>query len=134
MGKSHNTKSSPVRRITIDEKLTENLMRILVSELKPNTKVFNDDLSYWGEEQEILVQPDNFKAVTGMTRNNVEKWPWDSLYEGQTFLQGYFKAISDQRSFQTGARKWNFQCINDFIKNDAKQIYFSALKGGAGNG
>jgi hypothetical protein len=126
-----------VRRITIDEKLASGLMRILVAELKPDIGAFDDDSSYWNEEKELLVQADNYRNRMDMTLSNTRKWPWDSLYEGQTFLQGNFKMMRGRREqprFLVDMRKRNFRCIDALIKEHNKKVYFSALEGGINNG
>ncbi len=128
-----NGKSSPiVRRITVDEKLSTGLIRVLVSELKPGVVEFDDDLSYWGPETGILVRPNDFQYAIGITSKASRDYPWNSLYEGQTFLQGYFvkktSRASDPR-FIANAKRKNFLCINNLIKKSIKQIYFSAIKG-----
>ena len=137
MGQASKIRPPTVRRITIDEKLTPSLIRILVAKLKPGLKEFDDDPKYWNAEKDILVQPDSFQKTMGMTLSNAEKWPWNKHYEGQTFLQGYFTlkpgAPGGPRFLVNGARQ-NFRCINDMIKNPIKQLYFSAIKGGSNNG
>jgi hypothetical protein len=137
MQNNPHTRSPFVRRITIDEKLASGLMRILVAELKNGIEAFDDDSAYWNEEKELLVQADNYRSRMDMTLSNTRKWPWESLYEGQTFLQGNFKkkrGRRDQPGFLVDMRKKNFQCIDALIKEHIKEVYFSALEGSINNG
>ena len=123
--------TSPVRRITIDEKLEDDLMRILIANLKDNVTTFSDDSTYWEEEEELLVRPDNYQKKIGMTRDNAKKWPWDNLYEGQVFLVGRFR-VSRNRGAQTtlvvDVKRRNFQCIDRLIKERVKKKYLAALE------
>jgi len=123
--------TSPVRRITIDEKLEDDLMRILIANLKDNVTTFSDDSTYWEEEEELLVRPDNYQKKIGMTRDNAKKWPWDNLYEGQVFLVGRFRVIRNrgaQTTFVVDVKRRNFQCIDRLIKERVKKKYLVALE------
>ena len=122
---------SPVRRITIDEKLEDDLMRILIANLKDNVTTFSDDSTYWEEEEELLVRPDNYQKKIGMTRDNAKKWPWDNLYEGQVFLVGRFRVSRNrgaQTTFVVDVKRRNFQCIDRLIKERVKKKYLAALE------
>jgi len=123
--------TSPVRRITIDEKLEDDLMRILIANLKDNVTTFSDDSTYWEEEEELLVRPDNYQKKIGMTRDNAKKWPRDNLYEGQVFLVGRFRVIRNrgaQTTFVVDVKRRNFQCIDRLIKERVKKKYLAALE------
>jgi len=126
-----------VRRITLDEKLDKHLMRILVADLKRGSGEFNDDPEYWRPEEDIVVTRDEFRQLTGMAPRHEKKWPWGKLFEGQVFLEGYFKTKPGRRGkpdFVIVTDRKNLLCINNLIKKDIKRIYFSALKGGTRNG
>ena len=125
--------TSPVRRITIDERLTEGLIRILVAELKAGRETFGDDPEYWGEEEELLVGPENYQDNMGMTQADVEKWPWKDLAEGQVFLQGGFPEIPEEGAeppFVVDAEQRNFQRIDRLSKEGVKRKYLAALERG----
>lgn len=120
-----------VSRITIDEKLADGLFRILISALKDDTTEFNDDLSYWGEEYECLIQPDNYHKILGMTKRNAKTWPWDSICEGQVFLQGRFRINRNRRSkamFVVDKRRRNFRRIDPMLKGQIKKDYLAVLE------
>jgi hypothetical protein len=125
-----------VQRITVDEKLDKNLVRILVAALRTGKEEFTDDPRYWRQEKDLIVSREKFWDITGMAPRHVRRWPWGKLFEGQVFLQGYFKTKPGQRGkpvFIINRARKNLLSINDLIKDDIKSIYFSALKGGGKN-
>jgi hypothetical protein len=123
--------TSPVRRITIDERLADGLIRILIANLKDGVATFSDDSKYWEEEKDLLVRPDDYRKKMGMTRANVKKWPWDNLYEGQVFLQGRFRGSRNRRAkgiFVTDIKRRSFQRIDHLSKGRIKNVYLTALE------
>ena len=120
-----------VCRITVDEKLADGLIRILITELKNDVVAFNDDPVYWGEEEELLVMPDNYQERMGMTWESARKWHWESLCEGQVFLQGRFRMESGQlaqQMFVVDMEQWDFQRIDPLIRGRLKNEYLAALE------
>jgi hypothetical protein len=124
-------KPGKVRRITIDERLAENLIRILVADLKPGRKEFRDDPEYWEEEVELLVHPEDYRKKMGIPEEAATEWPWRSLYESQVFLSGGFRKISGEGAetkFVVDAGQRNFQCIDDVSKERVKKNYVAVLE------
>jgi hypothetical protein len=118
-----------VRRITIDERLSDGLIRILVADLKANIETFGDDPKYWGEESELLVHPTDYREKMGMPQT-ARKWSWRKLYEGQVFLSGGFEKIEGEGAetmFKVDA-EMNFQCIDDVSKERVTKDYMKALE------
>lgn len=137
MPKCVKKQSSTVRRITIDEILAAGLIRILVTELKPRKMEFDDDPDYWETEKDILMKPDEFGKIMGMSTSDLQLWPWDTLYEGQTFLHGHFilkSNLHDFPRFLVNRGETNYMCVNSLIKQTTKELYFSAIKGGENDG
>ena len=131
MVNNRDSQTSPVRRITIDEKLEDGLYRVLITSLRNDTTEFNDDLSYWGEEYEYLIQPDNYRKILDMTKRNVKTWPWDSIYEGQVFLQGRFRINRNRSSrmmFVVDRRRRNFRRVDQILKEQVKKTYLAVLE------
>jgi len=121
-----------VRRITVDERLSDELIRVLVADLKANLKEFSDDPENWGEEVELLVRPEDYREKMGMPRL-ARKWSWRKLYEGQVFLSGGFEKIEGEEAetmFKVDA-EMNFQCIDDVSKERVKRSYLAALERGS---
>lgn len=126
--------SPKVRRITIDEKLSDNLIRILVADLKANQREFGDDPKYWGEESELLVNPENYQEELGMPSGPKEEWLWENLYEGQVFLSGGFRAVEEKGAetrFLVDVGQRNFQDIDRVSKERVKREYMAALERGS---
>ena len=125
------SQTSLVRRITVDEKLADGLFRVLITALKDDITEFNDDLLFWGEECERLIQPNNYHQILDMTKRNVQTWPWESIFEGQVFLQGRFRIKRNQRSktlFVVDRRRRNFRRIDPMIKQQIKKNYLDVLE------
>jgi len=137
MVNNRDSQTSLVRRITIDEKLEDGLFRVLITSLRNDTTEFNDDLSYWGDEDEKLIQPDNYRKILDMTKRNVQTWPWDSIYEGQVFLQGRFRINRNRRSkilFVVDRRRRNFRRVDPMLKEQVKKTYSDVLERRIPNG
>lgn len=126
--------TSPVRRITIDEKLAGKLIRVLVAGLKPDVRAFSDDPTYWQEEEEVLVRPDDYLKIMGIPADDAERWPWEDFHEGQVFLQGRFEgdlqkaAEGGEFMVNVEKRQEDFRSIYSLSKNRVKKVYMSALE------
>ncbi len=123
-----------VRRITIDERLSDNLVRILVADLKPDKETFGDDPKDWREESELLVRPEDYQEEMGMPSEPEEEWLWNNLYEGQVFLSGGFREITEggtEARFVVDVEQRNFQSIARVSKERVKNSYLAALEGGS---
>lgn len=132
-----------VRRITIDERLADGLIRILIADLKAGLKTFGDDPEYWGKETELLVRPEDYQEKMGIPPEAAGKWSWDSLYEGQVFLSREFqksstrgvKAMFDADYLGTIGKtavdkeqEKGFQDIDLLSKERVKKKYMAALE------
>ena len=131
--------NAPVRRITIDERLADDLIRILIANLKYNKTTFSDDSKYWEEEEELLVRPGDYQKKMGMTQANVEEWPWKNLHDGQVFLQGRFRDSPNQPAegefvVDMKMEQENFQRIDYLSKGRVKKVYMNALERSIPNG
>lgn len=123
--------TSPVWRITIDERLTNDLIRILIANLKPDKSTFSDDSRHWEEEDEFIVGPDNYLETMGMTKEIGKQWPWKNLFDGQVFLRGRFRDSPNQPGVfvvDTKMKQDNFQRIDYYSKNRVKKVYMNALE------
>jgi hypothetical protein len=101
-----------VRRITVDERLDVNLIRILISELRDEvTSGELVDDTIWEDEESLLVSNLRVKDIERASKSVVDWsfllqdweipkniWPrWENLAEGQVYLQGAYtlKKIDD---------------------------------------
>ena len=124
-------KRAPVLRITIDEKLEDNLIRALAARLKAGVKIFSDDPDYWQEEEELYLKPSNYEDLLGLTRYNARSWPWNRLREGQVFLVGTFTADTSQgvaNLLRVDPRRKYFRDIQSKAKDNLKKKYLMALE------
>jgi len=122
-----------VLRLTVDEKLSDDLIRLLVCPLAAGKDEFKDETGDWEAESEVLVGPGNYKKVMGITEDLAEKYPWEMLKEGQVFLSGRFGVRGDEKSpsgFTVGSEERNFLRIDDIVRKRIKKLYFDALEGG----
>ncbi len=142
-----------VRRISIDERLDGDLLKIGIGELLPgHTDLGEDDLDGWSEEEVRLVRPATFLRSFGLKRSHPEllalvaELPpglgesepagtfWRSLEEGQVYLAGEIELRGRDRSSIEGltACPGAFLVVRidriPVIKNRHKQLYSAALK------
>lgn len=94
-----------VRRITVDERLDVNLIRILLSELRDEvTSGELVDDTIWEDEESLLVSNLRTKDIERASKSVVDWsfllrdweipiniWPrWEDLAEGQVYIQGAY--------------------------------------------
>lgn len=121
-----------VRRITVDERLAEDLIRVVACPLVKEYREFLDYAEIWGKELQYLIRPHNYVKKLGIL--SPEDWPWEALEEGQVFLSGEFEIVlSDGKAeyFRIHRDQNQFQRIDDqdVIKKDTKKLYTEALAG-----
>lgn len=130
MKKKKLKKNVIVRRITIDEKLSEDLIRLLISPLKEGIKKFRDQMEYWEAEKEELVRPDSFAKKMGIPFSKKKKFKWENLREGQAFLSGAFDVVDIKKppgKFEVNPKRKEFLSIDTLAKKDIKKLYFRVL-------
>lgn len=86
-----------VRRVTVDERLAGDLIRLLICELAPGVIEFYDRSGDWSREREVWARPHTYAHYLGLSSSLVHEWPWEKLQEGQVFLSGEFEIIGDRR-------------------------------------
>jgi hypothetical protein len=123
-------KKSPVVRITVDERLSDDLVRLLIAPLAGGVDTFADRDEDWGPEQEMLVNATNYALQMGVRE---DKLPWHTLAEGQVFLVGQFKTVGPQTApegFQVrpGGRAWLRIDNLSLVKEPAKQLYSALIQ------
>jgi hypothetical protein len=125
-------KSPRVLRLTVDEKLSEDLIRLLVCPLAAGITEFYDRTGEWGAESEVLVGPATFAGVMGIPDDKASAYPWEKLKEGQVFLSGRFAVLGHEKEpdkFTAGSKTRNFLRIDDLVRKRIKRLYFDALEG-----
>jgi len=141
-------KDATVRRITIDERLSEDLIRLEICELKKTCESgeFKDEPDFWKdtaqEGEEILARPINPEEGSGkylytdlmsIPESQVKKFPWKDLKEGQVFLSGAFEIKEEQSGDKKVSRYFirpggeAFKQIDDDVKENTKTLYYEIL-------
>lgn len=109
--------TSPVRRITIDEKLADDLIRVLTAELKSSVTTFSDDPDYWGEEDEFLIHSNLYHKEMGLTRVDIEELFWKILLESgmtQDNTRDWLrKVLLEMGMIQDKVEKWLPRILHD---------------------
>jgi hypothetical protein len=121
-----------VHRITVDEKLSDDLLRFVFCSLRKGIKKFTDRDDEWQEEREELVHPGNYSRILYVKKS--EAPAWETLREGQVYLSGEFKAIPDQTKpeyFKVSPGQRKFLRIDnlDMIDEGVKSLYSDVLRG-----
>lgn len=121
----------PVWRITVDEKLADDLIRLLTSPLAKGVREFYDGKNDWGEEEECLIYPGTYVREMGIPESEAGEWLWADLKEGQVFLSGQFEVVGDMESpekFVVSPGQRNFLRIDGLVRRDIKRLYFKLLE------
>lgn len=124
-----------VRRITVDERLADDLIRLLVCPLAEGVEVFLDREEDWADEHEVLIHPETYAQELGIPsaqEPEEEDWPWEALKEGQVFLSGEFEIVGDPRTpkyFKVSPGQKQFVRVDNLeeFKEDVKRIYSDLL-------
>ena len=144
-----------VRRISVDERLSEDLIRLEICELiiSDESGEFKDEPDYWRdivqEGEEILARPVNpekeittglYTDLMSIPESLVKQFPWKDLEEGQVFLSGEFEVKEEQsgdkkvkRYFIRSGKK-AFEQIDDDVKKNTKTLYYGILAKGERDG
>ena len=128
MAKHH--KESPVCRITVDERLSDNLVRLLIAPLTAGVDAFADRDEDWGPEEEVMVNAADYALRMGVPEAEV---PWRTLAEGQVYLVGQFEKMGDPKApegFRVCLGKPDCFRIDDLslVKEPAKQLYSALIQ------
>lgn len=148
-------KTTTVHRITVDERLSEDLIRLEICELKKfgESGEFKDEPDFWRdivrEGEEIVARPINqeneskkdlYTDLMSIPESQVKQFPWKDLKEGQVFLSGAFEVKEEQggdkkvkRYFIRPGEKV-FKQIDDDVRENTKILYYEILAKGEKNG
>ena len=129
---TNNQQKAKIYRITVDEKLSDNLFRFLICQLKDPKTRFIDRVDEWTEEKTRIVNPKNYTKTLHAKKSQAPIW--ESLAEGQVYLSGEFKTVDDPTKpayFIIDPNKKNFIRIDNLqvIKDGVKTLYSDVLKG-----
>jgi len=121
-------KRALVWRIAVDERLADDLVRLLVCPLAEEVEEFFDRKGDWGKERERWVRPRSYVKKLGLPPSQVEEWPWEALTEGQVFLSGQFEIVGDRQApkyFKVSPGREEFLRIDNLeeFKRGTKRLY-----------
>jgi hypothetical protein len=129
-----------VWRITVDERLTEDLIRIEVCHLAYDTNEFGDRVGEWTGARGVFIHSDDYLDVMGIPDDQADQWPWESLTEGMSFIAGAFveppaEPVEGQPAavrFRVAPERRAFTRIDnrDPLRDSLKEIYSLLLTGG----
>ena len=143
-----------VRRITVDEQLSEDLIRLEICELIKHGESgeFKDEPDFWKdvatEGEEIVarqIDPDKstqknlYTDVMFIPVSQVPQFPWKDLKEGQVFLSGAFEVREELSGDKQVKRYFHhpgkeaFEQIDDDVKKNTKTLYYEILAKGEKN-
>jgi hypothetical protein len=81
---------SPVQRITVDERLADDMIRFEICELREGVEKFAYEIDVWERGIGLIVNEDAYGFDLGIP------YPWDNLEEGDVFLIGGFEPVDDE--------------------------------------
>ncbi|MBN2001334.1 hypothetical protein JW935_27565 [candidate division KSB1 bacterium] len=147
-------KIAKVQRITIDERLSEDLIRLEICKLIKvgESGEFKDEPDFWKDivrnGNEILARPINPKKKSkkdlytdwmSIPESQVKQFPWKDLKEGQVYLSGEFEIKEEQDGDKNVKRYFTrpgvkaFEQIDDDVKENTKTLYYEILAKGEKN-
>ena len=120
-GSFRKAKKASVRRIVVDERLTEGVVRILIAPLANGVDKIIGDQTEWEDEQELIVTPKTFikkldlkskriqscvcqemmgsfrgRETTAAKEKPLEEMIWQGFQEGQVFIDGTFTVVGNR--------------------------------------
>jgi len=125
-----------VQRVTIDEKISGDIMRILISSPAKDVEELKLGEVKWTKEKEKYINSENYADKMGIPVSKRKDFPFAGFHEGQVFLTGNFKIIGKKKSpdkLLLGNSDRKFLAIDTSIKEEIKRLYSKVLEKGEGN-
>ncbi len=135
MSAKRSRKKVLARRITVDEKLADDLIRLVICRLAEGVEEFFDREGDWGKEREGWARPENYARKLGIPSAERKEWPWERLAEGQVFVSGEFEIVGDRTApeyFKVSQGRQEFFRIDDLgvFKDGVTRMYSELLTRG----
>jgi hypothetical protein len=144
-----------VYRITIDERLSEDLLRLEICELikVDESGAFKDEPEFWkdisADGEEIVARPidpdkktekESYTRLMSIPESEASQYPWNDLKEGQVYLSGSFE-VKEVKDGEKTARRYfvstgeeAFKRIDGDVKKNTEILYFETVSQGDENG
>jgi hypothetical protein len=118
----------------VDERLTDDLLRIEVCQLAHAGPEFADRSGEWTAARAVLVRSDEYLEAMGIPAAEAEEWPWGALREGMAFISGAFELVEEESAplyFRIAPQQRAFVRIDhlDPLRDSLKEIYSQLLTG-----
>ena len=115
-----------ITRITVDEILSDALIRFETCTLKKDTVEFFDEVVNWGEKKDVLVKRSQYRRKLDLP------YPWEEFEEGQVFLSGAFEVVcveGEPDYFRVSPGKNGFVRLDNLrkFKDKLKRVYSDLL-------
>ncbi len=125
-------RDSPVKRITVDELLTDDLIRFEICKLREGLEFFSYEIDAWDRGTGVLVTEDSYYLDIGLL------YEWHNLEEGDVFLLGNFEPNEDKEvkeRFRVNPKKRGHLKIDqdDDYRDYLRALYSGALRRGTRN-
>jgi hypothetical protein len=125
-------RDSPVKRITVDELLTDDLIRFEICELREGLEYFSYEIGAWDRGTGVLVTEESYYLDVGLL------YEWHNLEEGDVFLLGNFEPNEDKDvkgRFRVNPTKRSHIKIDqdDDYRDYLRALYSEALRRGTRN-
>ena len=135
MSAKRSRKKVLVWRITVDEQLADELIRLLACPLAEGVEEFFDRKEDWGKERQWQARPKTYARKMGIPSAERKKWPWERLAEGQVFLSGEFRIVNDRTApkyFKVSRGRQEFLRIDDLemVREGFRRAYSEVLSRG----
>jgi hypothetical protein len=126
-----------VHRITVDERLDDDRVRLLITSLAPKPEprppyqdgeCFHDRFETWmPDEREVCITQSEFTCLRTELGISSSKITWKGMHEGCVYLAGEFSIGADCFSIARGQDQ--FEPINDleFVKMPVRELFTSLL-------
>jgi hypothetical protein len=136
-----------VRRITVDSRFTDSMVRLEICPLITRLKYFTDKQEDWGYEKSYILMRENFKDILqrwGLPKAKIKKLSWHDFKEGRVFLLGTFRIKEIKikvrnkenknhpktkiiKRFVVDTKEYNFERIDEWVHEIMRKLYFSTL-------
>lgn len=126
-----------VHRITVDERLDEDRVRLLITSLAPRPDLrppyqdgdrFEDRYETWmPDEREVCISQGEFTCLRAELAISSTKITWKGLSEGQVYLAGEFALTPD--GFVIARGQDQFEAIHhlEFVQAPDRELYTSVM-------
>ncbi|MCA9694018.1 MAG: hypothetical protein KC636_30810 [Myxococcales bacterium] len=128
-------RQAPVIRITVDERLSGDIVRLLVAPLAPGVSRFTDAAGDWARELELEVTSRDYAALLELGPEEQRVVAWPELIEGHVYFVGAFAAEGDFLSpsgfhVDEDARRAMRVDHLPVVRAPAEQVYEALLRQG----